>query len=443
MGLRENLREALPDDRFNADLLMARARFGGERPRAWRQWAAIAGAALLASAAIATLVTIRFAHTTRPAQPAHVPAATPGSRQPPATLDTSFAGLLNYQVPAPDSGWLQLFTPSGTNVVYHTVDGGNRWEEQLRVNGLGFGARLQAIDRRQAVLVANANIASTTPGPIRVYATANAGANWQKADGPHAALQASFFLSTSEGWITTAATAPTRAGGGYTLDTSRITLYHTSDGGAHWEKVDGADGLTGDDNKGSLYFLDGKSGWLASYDRHTGRTSRIYSTRDGGHSWRAQEFPGATRVSVPRFFGSAAGVLVTDTGVYRSHDGGVSWTKALAGSGQVYFADADHWFRIQGRGLEASSDRGLTWSEPRPWKLPLPAGWSQSTLAFVSPSLVLLAISDGGNGWISIGGGGPVGESYNQTIGRSVPHYAVLRSTDGGANWEPVRLPVP
>lgn len=45
---------------------------------------------------------------------------------------------------------------------------------------------------------------------------------------------------------------------------------------------------------------------------------------DGGRSWRPQQFPGATRVSLPRFFNPAEGVLVTDKGVYRSQDGGAT-----------------------------------------------------------------------------------------------------------------------
>jgi photosystem II stability/assembly factor-like uncharacterized protein len=436
MGLRENLREALPDDHFNADALMARARPDAERPYGRRQWVAIGGAMLLAIAAIAVLVSIRFAHTTLSA---HVPAATPASSPTPASLDGSFAGLMSYQVAAHESGWLLLFTPRGTTVVYHTADAGNHWKEQLRADALS-SVRMQAIDQRQAVLVAQVNIAGTTPGPVRVYSTADAGASWQKAEGPHEALQASFFSSSTEGWITTAMMAS--PGGGYTQDASRVTLHHTTDGGVHWERLDGTGALVGNDNKGSVYFLDSQTGWLASFDPHTGRTNRIYRTRDGGHSWQAQEFPGATRVSLPKFFTLTEGVLVTDRGLYRSHDGGATWTKALDGSQQVYFVDADHWLRIQGQVIETSSDGGVTWSPTKPWNPPLPAGWSQSTLTFVSPNVAVLTIIDATRWVSSIYGAGRVGESYNVTI-NSPPHYSILRTTNGGVSWEQVTLPLP
>jgi hypothetical protein len=256
MSLRENLRDALPDDQFNADALIARARRGPAQPPARRQWAAIGGALLLAIAAVATLVTVRSTHTTTPA---HAPATASASPRPAAPLNNSFAGFLDYQFPAAESGWLHLFAPKGTTLVYHTADGGHHWAEQLREEGLDGPARLQAIDARQSVLVVNVNIAGTTPGPIRVYSTSDAGLNWRKTDGPRASLAASFFSSATEGWITTA--APAVAGSGCTPDASRVTLHHTSDGGAHWDTLNGTDGLTGDDNKGSLYFIDSKIGW--------------------------------------------------------------------------------------------------------------------------------------------------------------------------------------
>ncbi len=109
----------------------------------------------------------------------------------------------------------------------------------------------------------------------------------------------------------------------------------------------------------------------------------------------------------------------------------------------MYFVDADHWLRIQVQGIETSSDGGVTWSQPRRWKPPLPAGWSQSTLTFVSPSIALLAITDTTTRLVSLYGAGAVGESYNVTITGRVPHYAVVRTDDGGVSWEQVVLPVP
>jgi hypothetical protein len=151
-----------PDDQFNADALIARARRGPAQTSARRQWAAIGGALLLASAAVATLVTIRLTHTTTPA---HTPATAPANSQPDTALNNSFAGFLDYQFPAAESGWLHLFTPKGTTLVYHTANGGHHWAEQLRIEGLGGPARLQAIGARQAVLVVN--VTSRAPRLVR------------------------------------------------------------------------------------------------------------------------------------------------------------------------------------------------------------------------------------------------------------------------------------
>ena len=145
-------------------------------------------------------------------------------------------------------------------------------------------------------------------------------------------------------------------------------------------------------------------------------------------------------MSLPRFFTPTEGVVVTDRGVYRSHDGGATWTKVIDGSHQVYFVDPDHWFRIQGPAIATSSDGGVTWSPPKPWNPPLPAGWSQSMLTFASPSIALLTITD--TRVISIYGGGQVGQSYNATINSPVPHNALLRTTNGGLSWEQVPLPL-
>ena len=61
-------------------------------------------------------------------------------------------------------------------------------------------------------------------------------------------------------------------------------------------------------------------------------------------------------------------------------------------------------------------------------------------LTFASPSFALLMITD--MRVISIYGGGQVGQSYNATINSPVPHYALLRTTNGGVSWEQVSLPL-
>jgi photosystem II stability/assembly factor-like uncharacterized protein len=83
----------------------------------------------------------------------------------------------------------------------------------------------------------------------------------------------------------------------------------------------------------------------------------------------------------------------------------------------VGYLDASHWWMADGLNLYHTGDAGLTWQ-----KMPstFPAGLSRISAIRPVNSLVLIAMADL----------------------LPEPAYLLLRSTDGGATWSIVKMPV-
>jgi Photosynthesis system II assembly factor YCF48 len=160
------------------------------------------------------------------------------------------------------------------------------------------------------------------------------------------------FVSPAQGWAV-----------------GRDSILATSDGGAHWRAQ-----LAGDLNLTSVDFISGQDGWAV------GMTS-LLATTDGGARWtrlpepcaviRSVHFTSATTgfaVGGGRLpaGADAAGQALPVTGgiVMVTHDGGHTWQAmpAPAEAQTVCFSDADHgWLGADGL-LYRSADGGRTWT---------------------------------------------------------------------------------
>jgi len=231
-------------------------------------------------------------------------------------------------------------------------------------------------------------------------------------------------------------------------------VFHTTDAGEHWTqtaKFKPMEAFPGAHLQGQLRFWDALNGSLVG-DSGSPGLPVIYTTHDGGLSWRAvslqspQLGPGETAIisEPPHFFSRAQGLLVVQTTSlcqaatcaspqptprsyrYTTNDAGDHWSAptALPGIGgfgfnNIFFLDALHGWMVGEATVAITTDGGQRWSVHRNV---VPAGLFLSQPEFSSPT----------DGWV-------IAASPKQLGG--LPGSALYRTTDGGARW--VAVPAP
>jgi photosystem II stability/assembly factor-like uncharacterized protein len=420
----------------------------GERPAAaerrsgQRLAAAVAAVLLLASVGVLLLARLHSA---------------PGVESP-AAVGTSPTriGSPQLQVLPGGGAWLVERSLDGSALIFRTSDLGAHWTAAGRLPAVAKGAPRLVVnffDERSGVIVGP---------PFRVASTVDGGAHWQVADGSQTAggLVAADFVSAREGWALTVS-----------KDVSVDVLWHTTDGGRHWERVSQPPLFLGVLDAGvvTIGFTSSSDGWLAS-------GNVLQATHDGGRTWQqvnleeSRSITGACCLAlapgVPQMFG-ADGLLdaaevwggpprvatpaPTASGIwqatissnmhelYASHDGGKTWSFVRSVAGQAWFSDALQGYAVNGPDVSRTTpftntasltaDGGVTWTAPR--TVPVDAGWQVSALAFtgqVGVATVVQAL--------------PFPSPAPRVRATpSMPRYSVLRTTDGGLHWTRVALP--
>ncbi|OGS35517.1 MAG: hypothetical protein A2293_08235 [Elusimicrobia bacterium RIFOXYB2_FULL_49_7] len=193
--------------------------------------------------------------------------------------------------------------------------------------------------------------------------TVDGGVNWMTADGgiPHgdAALKSLFFCDSVNGW----------AVGDYFDSPSMI--YKTSDG-RNWQVAD--------DNQITSTM---NSVWAFSPDSviMVGDLARIYRTEDGGATWTSIASSGTGENLNSVFFIEDTGWIVGNGGYYaKSIDRGLSWTRGgFTGTSMtsIHFSDSQTGFCSAYNGNVATvyrtTDGGTTWTDVSGGSLSSPA----------------------------------------------------------------------
>ena len=401
--------------------------------------------------------------------PATTAPTTTGPAAGPAPLPV--AGAADATLPAPPgpdgrgpAGHQQdlVFTPAGTGFLVTGAFGGSTGEIQRSTDGGATwqtvwsrpGASLYWVGTTGGAVIATGTYA--TPGsdpnqaaPLLVEST-DGGATWSPltpslpspASGSYGGL----------GWAGMDFDFPTASLGfavpsaGYGEDLVDPQLLRSTDGGRHWEAVT----LPGGHPDGGLAFVDALHGFATGTVPAPGGSagrpacqSRMWSTADGGATWRA--VPGTCvgwlldAVDFPDpAHGYAAGGNFSKYGMFPQRavlattDGGAHWSQVYAAGGnssgsglgdgpfdQVRFVDSRTGYALVGGctmgangpcggSLWSSTDGGRTWSRS-----------SQAGLH--------LALEGPAGVWLV--GGGPSGAS------------AMWHSADGAAHWSAVADP--
>lgn len=228
--------------------------------------------------------------------------------------------------------------------------------------------------------------------------------------------------------------------GGEVYAAGPFTTMVSTDSGATW--------TTRFDTAGIVALAAPANGVLVGTSNNGG----IYRSSDGGQSWsKTSNFS----VSSIAFADAANGVALVGMGdVYRTTDGGLTWAPAGAAvSGGVKLAavDSTTYVALGSGGLIArSSDGGISWTTVRTGSVGVDA---LSDVKFANASLgiavgidtsgySMLRTTDGGMHWTAVTSPGFVdliAFANATTVVAMSGHGRYYRSTDGGLNWSNVQ----
>lgn len=282
---------------------------------------------------------------------------------------------------------------------------------------------------------------------VVVNVTANGGRTWARGSivtnpfsmGP-VTVRSISFLDALQGWVVL---QPMHG-----MGSEPGTLYETSDGGQVWRLV-ASSGTGYLPFGGVVRFQSSSSGWMVGPVASTA-PSELVRTQSGGTSWQTVALPGdipsqTSVVTPPQAFGGTLvlPVAVRSTGLiaslqfalYTSRDGGHSWRRTTV----VFDAPV-------GAVDVASADTTFVW-----------AGYQENSYAGTPVQGELLATSDGGRTWTRIPATGTLRQVMRAGMGIRALDFVnaqdgwaitgpmtgtgygpLLVTHDGGATWQVV-----
>ncbi len=275
----------------------------------------------------------------------------------------------------------------------------------------------------------------------------------------------------------------------------------TTDGGNTWTDVTPPESAPAADQQKAAtgYFLDANTAWVTYFingGNPVPAAPVVWHTTDGGANWTAShplDVTGLSEIYVPsdlRFYGQATGWLLVHVGVgmnhdyvviYRSEDGGTSWSRILDpfGDGGIqgcsknamkFTSPTRGWLTGDCNGVKAgvllfeTNDAGATW---QPVTLPGPAGapdlFNNQNLACgsydpfffgndlgvmsvrcanfgsaaVTYSYYIYTTQDGGATWSGASSPGDALYFFTGATGWALAPK-IQQTTDGGKTWKPI-----
>ncbi|MBU6424016.1 MAG: glycoside hydrolase, partial [Chloroflexi bacterium] len=270
-----------------------------------------------------------------------------------------------------------------------------------------------------------------------LFLSGDRGATWSERALPPQPVQITTitFVDAQHGWVLSTGSPATQC------QAQGAAIWRTDDGARTWKRivdlVVGANaqpvaGISPGQCKEDLAFADATHGFFDSWDPNSRPT--VYRTTDGGMSWAATRLP-----DPPGFTTQTGGFslhpgpvadfgavqLVSALGnsgtkdttyVFRSTDGGASWTYAattpdLSPGAVIVFLTATRWIApLAPAPWDETADGGATWHA-------FTTDYSQA--APIAPQIVF---GDAETGYATVRGG-------------------LQRTTDGGAHWTALKTP--
>ena len=205
-------------------------------------------------------------------------------------------------------------------VLLHTDDGGETWQEQLRIPGDEF-VDVRAFDSLSAWAVARD--AERPERPV-LFTTTDGGQDWDEVT-PPADEDTTFAALAAAGPQSALLVETVWSTGAGSGDVVGSRMWRTSDGGAHWTPpltLAGAEIV-------DVTFSSPQRGWAA------GLAGSVWGTSDGGASWkRLYRSPGFLGLVAMDSIGDDVWA-VGGQGSLHSFDGGVTWQTQAAVRGNI------------------------------------------------------------------------------------------------------------
>jgi hypothetical protein len=357
-------------------------------------------------------------------------------RTPTLTIDPFLVSYnpVTYAFVTPSMGWASLevagLSGPGEFRVFRTTDSARHWRMQLSGQsdyGPGFEPlAVQFFGKRGGFM--------TVGEPVeRLYHTGDGGDRWDPLVLPALRVDSLTFSDATHGWAV-----------GYIgtrLPPSQAQIYATLDAGQNWQPLPDppSDG-------GIVSFRSPTEAWMGSVDP---LLPHVYTSGDGGQSWRRHDLPRAAG-SFPddRYFettiellpGSGAiatveafrcmvapvpiagptpaptpscGNTISETFLFTSLDG-TTWRQLPSPPGFIVYQDPVHWWAMSSNAVFKSADAGRTWRQVAA----IPA-----SLQFSS-----VTILDSKHAWASM---------------FAMGGYGLALTSDGGLHWTLARVPAP
>jgi photosystem II stability/assembly factor-like uncharacterized protein len=315
--------------------------------------------------------------------------------------------------------------------IWHTSSGGAGWSQQTVPAGASILHEIRFLDATKGWAVGAKYIGDDPFGdPVHrpvVYSTTNAGQSWGELYSPD--LQVTFtavdFVDPEHGWMTGFPTNSAVSGG---------FVFHTSDGGAHWDRQEPGGFF---DPLWDVRFVDQNRGYAVGADYISAWGPPVWRTLDGGATWQEihmehHESDGLYGLALTANRAVAVGdhdyvVLSSDPwGEYGFPHGEALFTQKFISVHyrfeDVEFVDQNHGWAVGTRSFSpefwgqvifVTADAGQHWS----------VQYEKAPTGTLFDFQVLNGVSfvDGQNGWA-------VGTSESR-------HDAILHTVNGGAQW--------
>lgn len=289
------------------------------------------------------------------------------------------------------------YQPSGVSQIWKTTDRGAHWHLTTEQ---ASGADFYSISFPSSQV--GYAIGGISSGNWRgdVIKTTDGGAHWFRPmadllDGTF--LYASFFLDENRGFV-----------GGY-----EGRLFKTTDGGANWTTLMSDEGF----DVSSIFFKDADTGFITSaYSYGTEAQSALYITTDGGKYLHKYIFFGVDRLGSIVFPCCDTGYFISknygvqwSSDIYRSTDKGMHWSKIYhsptVSFSELHFFSSTFGYALTNKGILKTYDGGVTWvmdsihTKTNSW---FSMCFSHPDTGYVVGSYgLILRTTDGGQSWSS------------------------------------------